>query len=327
MMATDTASGIRRVGVSNTPPCIEVSGDQVRWLVTGAGIIGGILGTRLMDSGEDVLFLVRRDETRDALRDRGLEIVDRSTGERRHLAVRAVTPAEIRKPVDVVLVTLRRDSIDRAFFDSVERAVGGPTQVVPMFSCFDLPQEMEAQYGSRCRVIGYPTGVGGWRGRDETEIVAVVPERGMNVVLGPTRPSCREDARALARVFRRAGIRTWTSSEPIQYPRLAAAFLVAFAAARAGDARPTTQALGDDAAVDRILEELREVSRTLRRSRRDLPVYVEAFLRTPRTGQRFVLRRILSGPYGDGMDRFLETGGGAEAQALARDLQAIEATR
>lgn len=295
----------------------------MRWLVTGIGAIGGILGARLMEAGEEVTFLVRRPEARSALRDHGLTSMSRAAGERRSYPVNVLAPGESTEPFDVVLVVLRRDSIDEGFAASIQRAVGAETLLVPMISCFDLPEVLRARFGERCRIAGYPTGVGGWRGASETEIVAIVPRWGMHLILGPLHPGVRHDVELVAAAFRRARLRVRIVRDPLSYSRVSAIFLVALAEGIADDPRPVSVALRDAAVAARVLRQLRSTAHALHASGLRIPPWAQLPIGMPRAAGRMSLRLLTRGAFGEGLDRFLASSGRAEAEALIGDLKAM----
>jgi 2-dehydropantoate 2-reductase len=80
--------------------------DVGRYIIYGAGAIGGAIGARLFQHGYDVT-LVARGAQYVALRDGGLELV--SPGERTHLSVPVVHSAAAARPVadDVVILTTK----------------------------------------------------------------------------------------------------------------------------------------------------------------------------------------------------------------------------
>ncbi len=87
--------------------------DGGRYIIYGAGAIGGAIGGRLFQHGYDVT-LVARGAQYAAVRDRGLELV--SGGERTHLAVPVVDSAARAVPGagDVVILTTKSQDTARA---------------------------------------------------------------------------------------------------------------------------------------------------------------------------------------------------------------------
>jgi len=295
----------------------------MRWLVTGVGAIGGILGARLAEAGEEVSFLVRRPEVRVALRDRGLTLISRETGVRRRYPVKVVAPQDPIEPFDLVLVTLRRDSIDEGFAESIAQAVGPQTLVVPTITCFELPPVLLDRFDRNCRVVGFPTGIGGWKGASDAELVVMMSRWGMHLILGARAPGARPDVGRVASAFRRGGVRVRVVRDPLSYGRVSAIFLVALFEGIGEDPRPSPAALRDAAVANRILGKLRSTARALHGSGCRLPLWARLPFNTPRPVGRLGLRYLARGAVGEGLDRFLATGGRAEAQALVHDLQAM----
>jgi len=82
----------------------------MRYLVYGAGTIGGLLGGLLTKAGHDVT-LVTRGAHREAMAARGLVIHEKASGTTDAIKVRAVLPGEEQGPYDVVYVTLKAHQI------------------------------------------------------------------------------------------------------------------------------------------------------------------------------------------------------------------------
>ncbi len=82
----------------------------MRYLIYGAGAIGGLIGGHLTAAGHDVT-LVTRGAHREAMASRGLILRDRSSGAEETLKVKAILPGDERPPYDVVYVTLKAHQI------------------------------------------------------------------------------------------------------------------------------------------------------------------------------------------------------------------------
>lgn len=82
----------------------------MRYLVYGAGAIGGFLGGILTAAGKDVT-LVTRGAHREALASRGLVLKGKRSGRPDPIRVKAVLPGEEQPPYDVVFVTLKAHQI------------------------------------------------------------------------------------------------------------------------------------------------------------------------------------------------------------------------
>ena len=82
----------------------------MRYLVYGAGAIGGLIGGLLTAAGHPVT-VVTRGAHREAMAPRGLVIHERATGRTDTIRVNAVLPGEESGPYDVVYVTLKAHQI------------------------------------------------------------------------------------------------------------------------------------------------------------------------------------------------------------------------
>jgi len=91
----------------------------LRFLVVGAGAVGGFVGARLADAGYDVTMLVRpRSAAR--LRDEGLRIA--SQEQTRLLRPSVVTAGELTPGYDAIVLAVKSDDLEGAMAD-IEPAV------------------------------------------------------------------------------------------------------------------------------------------------------------------------------------------------------------
>lgn len=100
----------------------------MRYVIYGAGAIGGVIGARMALAGLDVVLIARGEHLR-ALQQRGLEL--RIPGDTLHLQIPAVgSPAEIDfGPGDVVLLTMKSQDTEAALVD-LRLAAGDSIPVV-----------------------------------------------------------------------------------------------------------------------------------------------------------------------------------------------------
>lgn len=82
----------------------------MRYLVYGAGTIGGLLGGLLSKAGHDVT-LVTRGAHRQAMAERGLIIHEKASGRIDTIAVKTIQPEAVQGTYDVVYVTLKAHQI------------------------------------------------------------------------------------------------------------------------------------------------------------------------------------------------------------------------
>ena len=102
----------------------------MRYIIYGAGAIGGIVGSKLHLAGHDVILIARGDHLR-VLKERGLTV--KAPGESILLHIAAVShPSEIDfRPGDVVILTMKSQDTEKALDDL--RAVAGDR--LPIICC------------------------------------------------------------------------------------------------------------------------------------------------------------------------------------------------
>ncbi len=121
----------------------------MRVLVLGAGATGGYYGSRLIEAGAHVDFLVRPPRA-ERLRASGLRVEGaRPTF---HAAVNVCTEIEQGAAYDLVLLSCKAYDLDSAI-DSIAPAVGGQTVVMPLLNGLRHLQRLDAAFGEQ-RVLG-----------------------------------------------------------------------------------------------------------------------------------------------------------------------------
>ena len=99
----------------------------MRFVVYGAGAIGGVIGGRLFEHGHDVVLIARGEHAR-AMRDRGLRLEDPDGSVT--LAVPVVEhPSELDLGPDDVVVLAMKTQDTQAALDALDRAAGPPGAV------------------------------------------------------------------------------------------------------------------------------------------------------------------------------------------------------
>ena len=121
----------------------------MRFLVLGAGAVGGYFGGRLAEAGRDVTFLVRGARTA-ALAEHGLK-VESPLGDFR-VPVKVATADRVGGPYDVVLLTAKHYDLDAAIA-AIRPAVGPQTAVLPMLNGLVHLDRLDAAFGA-VRVLG-----------------------------------------------------------------------------------------------------------------------------------------------------------------------------
>lgn len=121
----------------------------MRWLVLGAGSVGGYFGGRIQEAGGDVTFLVRPARAA-ALRPQGL-VIESPDGAAR-LQPQLLLPGEAAKPFDAVLLTCKAYDLEAAMA-SLAPYVGRGTAVLPLLNGLLHLDRLEAAFGGE-RVLG-----------------------------------------------------------------------------------------------------------------------------------------------------------------------------
>src|SRR5579864_1141810 len=102
----------------------------MRFLVLGAGAVGGYFGGRLAEAGQDVTFLVRAPRAA-ALAENGLRI-ESPLGDF-HVPVKVATADRVGGPYDVIILTAKHYDLDGAI-DAIRPGVGRSTAILPLLN-------------------------------------------------------------------------------------------------------------------------------------------------------------------------------------------------
>jgi 2-dehydropantoate 2-reductase len=121
----------------------------MRFLVLGAGAVGGCFGGRLAEAGRDVTFLVRAPRA-SALAERGLTV--ESPLGNFTAPVKVATADRVGGPYDVVLLTAKHYDLDAAM-DAIRPGVGPETAVLPLLNGLVHLDRLDAVFGPG-RVLG-----------------------------------------------------------------------------------------------------------------------------------------------------------------------------
>lgn len=121
----------------------------MRFLVLGAGAVGGYFGGRLAEAGRDVTFLVRGQRAA-ALAEHGLT-VESPLGDFT-VPVKVATADRVGGPYDVVLLTAKHYDLDAAI-DAIRPGVGANTAVLPLLNGLVHLDRLDLAFGPGC-VLG-----------------------------------------------------------------------------------------------------------------------------------------------------------------------------
>ncbi len=121
----------------------------MRFLVLGAGAVGGYFGGRLVEAGGDVTFLVRAPRAA-ALTDRGLAVTS-PLGDFQ-VPVKVALADRIGGPYDVVLLTAKHYDLDAAI-EAIRPAIGPQTAILPLLNGLVHLDRLDAAFGAG-KVLG-----------------------------------------------------------------------------------------------------------------------------------------------------------------------------
>jgi 2-dehydropantoate 2-reductase len=124
-------------------------GGDMRFLVLGAGAVGGYFGGRLAEAGADVTFLVRPPRAA-LLKERGL-VIESPLGDAR-LAVETATADTLSGSFDTVILTAKHYDFDGAAA-AIGPAVGTTTAILPLLNGLVHLDRLDAAFG-RDHVLG-----------------------------------------------------------------------------------------------------------------------------------------------------------------------------
>jgi 2-dehydropantoate 2-reductase len=116
---------------------------NMRFLVLGAGAVGGYFGGRLAEAGRDVTFLVRGARA-NALAEHGIR-VESPLGDFT-VPVKVATADRVGGPFDVVLLTAKHYDLGAAI-DAIRPGVGSETAVLPLLNGLVHLERLDRAFG------------------------------------------------------------------------------------------------------------------------------------------------------------------------------------
>ena len=128
---------------------MNVATDNLRFLVLGAGAVGGYFGGRLAEAKADVTFLVRPARAA-TLAEHGL-VIESPMGNLR-LPVQIATAETLAGTFDTVLLTAKAYDLDQAIA-AISPAVGPTTAILPVLNGLGHLDRLDAAFGPE-RVLG-----------------------------------------------------------------------------------------------------------------------------------------------------------------------------
>ncbi|WP_430388457.1 2-dehydropantoate 2-reductase [Dyella sp. 20L07] len=122
----------------------------MRILVIGAGATGGYFGGRLLESGQDVTFLVREARAAQLARD-GL-VIRSGLGDAVLTAPKTALASELRVPFDLILLSCKAYHLQQVM-DDMAPAIGPQTAILPLLNGMQHMDLLDARFGAD-RVLG-----------------------------------------------------------------------------------------------------------------------------------------------------------------------------
>ena len=116
----------------------------MRFLITGAGAVGGFAAARLADAGHDVTILVRPHSAA-RLRDDGLRLANQS--EVRVVRPSVVTAGELASGYDAIVLAVKSEDLDGVMAD-IEPAVKPPAAILPFLNGMAHVEPLVGRFGS-----------------------------------------------------------------------------------------------------------------------------------------------------------------------------------
>lgn len=269
----------------------------MKFLVLGAGAIGGYFGGRLAECGVDVTFLVRTNRRTQLDRD-GLRIESALGNISR--PVRTVLAGSVAPDYDVVLLTCKAYDLESSI-EAIAPAMGPSTAIIPLLNGLAHFAVLDARFGAS-RVMGGTCMIDSILGRD-----GVVHHGGtlQRLVFGERDGRHSSRAESIAAVFAGTAI-DWSLSDDIEqvlWDKLV--FLAALASVTClfrANVREIMSAPGGREAMERALAANAAIA-----AREGHPPTA--------SGLEFARTRLTdpSGPWSASMLRDLENGGRTEA--------------
>lgn len=122
----------------------------MRFLMVGAGAVGGYFGGRLVEKGEDVTFLVRQ-KRKEQLHKNGLTIKS-VNGDFHTNEVKAISAGEEVEAYDVIVLTVKAYHLETVISE-ITPYVGDETVIIPLLNGYSHYQVLQETFGNE-KVLG-----------------------------------------------------------------------------------------------------------------------------------------------------------------------------
>ena len=288
----------------------------MRILVLGAGVIGSVYASKLLQAGHEVVLLARGPRLAD-LQAHGLVLEEAASGHRTAQQVTSVSELTAVDHFDLVLVTVRAGQIEGAMSVLTGMQDGSDVLFFGNIGCRE-PELVAALRGRA--LFGFPAAGGNRHGTT----IRYVLIRQQKTMLGELDGTTTPRTARLHQLLEGVGFPTLVSADIGGWLLGHAAFVVpiAFALYRV-DVDPPRLAT-DPATMRLMVLATREAFRALQASGNDqIPANLRALYRLPTVLVIAYWRRVLTGPRGELWFGAHSRAAPEEMHALARDLQAV----
>ncbi len=285
----------------------------MRILVLGAGVIGSVYASKLLQVGHEVVLVARGSRLAE-LRSHGLMLADAESGNRTAQPVEVVSEPGRDDHFDLVLVPIRAEQLEGAL--PVLTGMKDGSDVLFFGNIGNRGAELAAALGARA-LFGFPA-AGGTRDGPTVDYVLI---RQQKTMLGEPDGAITSRIRHLQRVLDGAGFPTVISADIGGWLVGHSAFVVpiAFALYRVGSDAPRLAA--DPATMRLMVLATREAFTALHAAGNDeIPTNLRALYRLPTVFVIAYWRRVLNSPRGELWFGAHSRAAPEEMHALARDL-------
>jgi 2-dehydropantoate 2-reductase len=286
----------------------------MRILVLGAGVIGSVYASKLLQAGHEVVLLARGPRLAD-LRSHGLIVADAESGKRTAQPVVVVSKPAPDDHFDLVLVAVRAEQLEVIL--PVLAGMKDGSDVLFFGNTGNRAPQLWAALGERA-LFGFPA-VGGTR---DGPAITYVLIRQQKTMLGEPDSTTTSRIGCLRHVLDGAGFPTLISADIGGWLLGHAAFVVpiAFGLYRVGTDAPRLAA--DPATMRLMVLATREAFTALHASgNNEIPTNLRALYHLPTVLVVAYWRRVLNSPRGELWFAAHSRAAPEEMDALARDLQ------
>lgn len=187
----------------------------MRFLFIGAGVIGSLYAGRLALAGHEV-ELVARGKRLEALRRRGLVLVDEASERFEVAPVKVAEGGDAAAPYDFVVLAVRRDQLGEAL--AAAARLGAARAFVTMVNLADGGKDAARALGEGRLIMGFP-GAGGTIREDGSVAYRIVSAAIQRTTFGEASGGVSERTRGLARTCAAAGFPSAVSRDMASWQR------------------------------------------------------------------------------------------------------------